>query len=279
MKNIKLVALDLDGTLFNSESQISPKTKEIIKKATDAGVYVVISTGRPFKGIPFQQFEGLGIKYAITTNGSGVYEMDPMKPIFVDTMSNDISFPIIDYLSTKNVHFDAFCDGGAISTHSCIEFIDKLILPDELKYYLRATRTRVDDVKEYLLANNTALQKMTLNFQKDESGVFIDREDVKEYLTSNPKITVVSGGFMNLEFTKAGVNKGVGLTQLAKHLNVPIEQTMAIGDTENDIEILKASGFSVAMGNAIDEVKKIADFVTLSNDEDGVGYAIEKFVL
>lgn len=278
MDNIKLIALDLDGTLFNNQGIITDANKEAIKRATSMGINVVISTGRPYAGIPFAQIEGLGINYAITTNGAGVYEVPSKKPIHIDCLDNSIAFPIFDYLLEKGVHMDAFLDGNAISPIQCLETAKRLNVPDSLKDYIINTRTRVDDIKEYMLENNIPLQKMTINFQTDENGELINREDVRKFLTSNPNITVVSGGYNNLEFTRVGVDKGQGLIHLAEYLNIDIEETMAVGDTENDMEILKAAGISVAMGNAIAEVKALADYVTLSNEEDGVAHAINHFI-
>lgn len=278
MKTIKLISLDLDGTLFNNKSIITPKCKQAIKKATEQGVKVVISTGRPYSGLPFEQIEGLGINYAITTNGAGVYEIPSKKEIHMDCMDNDISFPIIDFLLTKRVHMDAFVDGDAISPSKCLDTAKKLCVPASIKEYIINSRTRIDDIKEYMIVNNAPLQKMTVNFQTDENGVLIDREDVRLFLTSNPDITVVCGGYNNLEFTRKGVDKGQGLIHLANYLGIPIEETMAIGDTENDLEILKTAGISVAMGNSIEDIKKLADYVTLTNEEDGVAHAIEHFL-
>lgn len=278
MKTIKLISLDLDGTLFNNKSIITEKNKQAIKRATDAGISVVISTGRPYTGLPFEQIEGLGINYAITTNGAGVYEIPSRKEIHTDCISNEIAFPIIDFLLTKQVHMDAFIGGDAISPAKCLDTAKRLNVPDSIKEYIIDSRTRVDDVKAYMLEHNTPLQKMTINFQTDENGVLIDREEIRQYLCSNPDINVVCGGYNNLEFTRAGVDKGQGLIHLADHLGIPVEQTMAVGDTENDLEILKAARISVAMGNAIDEIKKNADYITLSNEEDGVAYAINHFI-
>jgi hypothetical protein len=119
---------------------------------------------------------------------------------------------------------------------------------------------------------------MTLNFYPDGQGGFTDREKVHKYLLSNPAIDVVSGGYHNLEFTRAGVNKGVGLHRLAEILGVDPAATMAIGDTENDLSIIRAAGIGVAMGNATDTVKAQADYITSSNEEDGVACAIEHFI-
>ena len=96
---------------------------------------------------------------------------------------------------------------------------------------------------------------------------------------ANPDINVVCGGYNNLEFTAAGVDKGMGLKKLAELLSIPMESTMAIGDTENDLAIIEAAGIGVAMGNATDAVKARADYVTTTNTKDGVAAAIEHFIL
>ena len=97
-------------------------------------------------------------------------------------------------------------------------------------------------------------------------------------LTNCPDICVVDGGFHNIEFTAANVNKGVGLRFLADQLGLTIEETMAVGDSGNDAEMLMAAGLGVAMGNASEEIKAIADVVTLSNEACGVAHAIEQYI-
>ena len=89
--------------------------------------------------------------------------------------------------------------------------------------------------------------------------------------------TFVSGGFSNLEFTRTGVCKVTGLKMLADFLDVPMERVMAVGDSENDLKMIEAAGYGIAMGNALESVKAVAKDVTLSNDEDGVAAAIEKY--
>ena len=97
-------------------------------------------------------------------------------------------------------------------------------------------------------------------------------------LESNPGVTSVCGGYHNLEFTRADVNKGVALHALAKILSIDPDETMAIGDTENDLAIIKAAGIGVAMGNATPAVKAQADYMTDDNESDGVATAMEHFI-
>lgn len=277
MNTVKLIALDLDGTLFNSQSQISTHNIDTIKKANEAGATVVISTGRPYSGLPFEQLKGSGIRFAITTNGSAIYEIESGKCLFEEAMDEDIILPILDFLLTKDIHMDAFIGGKGYTPVQCVAAGQKLANPPALKHYILNTRVRVDNLPLFIHENQLKVQKMTLNFYP-EGDVFKDREEVRKYLESNPAVTTVSGGYNNLEFTRADVNKGVGLQKMAQLLDIPVAQTMAVGDTENDLAIIRAAGVGVAMGNATTAVKSAADYITTSNDEDGVAAAIAHFL-
>ena len=277
MNAVKLIALDLDGTLFNSQSQISAHNIDTIKKANEAGAAVVISTGRPYSGLPFEQLKGSGIRFAITTNGSAIYEIESGKCLFEEAMDEDIILPILDFLLTKDIHMDAFIGGKGYTPVQCVAAGQKLANPPALKHYILNTRVRVDNLPLFIHENQLKVQKMTLNFYP-EGDIFKDREEVRKYLESNPAVTTVSGGYNNLEFTRADVNKGVGLQKMAQLLDIPVAQTMAVGDTENDLAIIRAAGVGVAMGNATAAVKSAADYITTSNDEDGVAAAIAHFL-
>lgn len=279
MKDIKLVALDLDGTLFDNSSRISERNLTAIRSITDKGIHVVISTGRPFEGIPFDQIKGTGINYAITANGSGIYEISTGKCLYENAMDEELVTPILNFLLTRDIHMDAFIGGKGYTPIQCVETAQKLTVPSSIKNYIITTRTRLDNILQFIHENQLKVQKMTLNFYPAADGTLIDRETVRKFLVSNPSITTVCGGYNNLEFTRADANKGVGLRKLAEILGVDPDATMAIGDTENDLAIIEAAGIGVAMGNATDAVKARADYVTTTNTKDGVAAAIEHFIL
>ena len=279
MKDIKLVALDLDGTLFDNSSRISKRNLTAIRSITDKGIHVVISTGRPFEGIPFDQIKGTGINYAITANGSGIYEISTGKCLYENAMDEELVTPILNFLLTRDIHMDAFIGGKGYTPIQCVETAQKLTVPSSIKNYIITTRTRLDNILQFIHENQLKVQKMTLNFYPAADGTLIDRETVRKFLVSNPSITTVCGGYNTLEFTRADANKGVGLRKLAEILGVNPDATMAIGDTENDLAIIEAAGIGVAMGNATDAVKARADYVTTTNTKDGVAAAIEHFIL
>ena len=278
MTDIRLVALDLDGTLFNNQSKISDKNRAALQAATGRGIHIVISTGRPYSGLPLEQLAGTGIRYAITTNGAAIYEIPTRTCIYEDAMEPSLALPIIRYLLTKDIHMDAFIDGNAYSTLSCLPAAQKLNMPPSIKKYILETRTRLDDFTGYIEESGRSIQKMTLNFYPDESGTLVDRENVKDYLMSIPDIECVSGGYNNLEFTKRGIDKGIGLKKLAGYLGISPDETLAIGDAGNDASIIQAAGIGIAMGNATEDIKAIADDITLSNEEDGVAAALYKYL-
>ena len=279
MPEIRLIALDLDGTLFNDQGIISEANRKAIREATAQGIEVVVSTGRPLCGLPMDQIGRTPIRYAITTNGSGVYEIATGKCLFEDGMDPSVTGPILSYLTGKDIYIDAFIGGKAYSTHKDKAQGDRLTLPPSLRSYVLNTRTRVDDLMAYILENKLSVQKFTLNFFSDGNGGHIDREEVHDYLMRCPQITCVCGGYFNLEFTRAGVDKGIGLMRLSEALGVDPAQTMAVGDTENDIAIVKAAALGVAMGNATADVIAAADVITDTNEADGVAKAIRRYAL
>ena len=263
----------------DNSSRISKRNLTAIRSITDKGIHVVISTGRPFEGIPFDQIKGTGINYAITANGSGIYEISTGKCLYENAMDEELVTPILNFLLTRDIHMDAFIGGKGYTPVQCVETAQKLTVPSSIKNYIITTRTRLDNILQFIHENQLKVQKMTLNFYPAADGTLIDRETVRKFLVSNPSITTVCGGYNNLEFTRADANKGVGLRKLAEILGVNPDATMAIGDTENDLAIIEAAGIGVAMGNATDAVKARADYVTTTNTKDGVAAAIEHFIL
>lgn len=125
-------------------------------------------------------------------------------------MDEEIILPILDFLLTKDIHMDAFIGGKGYTPVQCVAAGQKLANPPALKHYILNTRVRVDNLPLFIHENHLKVQKMTLNFYP-EGDIFKDREEVRKYLESNPAVTTVSGGYNNLEFTRADVNKGVGL--------------------------------------------------------------------
>ena len=278
MKDIKLIALDLDGTLFNKNGIITEEVKKELNRAAAQGVKIVISTGRPFNGLPFEQIKDTTIEYALTTNGASVYRIEGKECLHEDGMDLDTINPILDWILEKEIHIDIYMDGVGFTPIRCRQNLQRLDVPESLRTYMLATRTPVEDLAAYVNDCGKKIQKINLNFYPQSDGTFMYRDETLAFLKANSAIEVVCGGFNNFEISKAGVSKKEGLEFLASYLGTSLEHTMAMGDSENDYSMINAAGIGVAMGNASDDVKAIADYITTSNEENGVGEAIKHFI-
>lgn len=276
---IKLIALDLDGTLYNTNSQISERNREVLKYAVDCGITIVISTGRPYIGLPLSLLKEIGIDYAITSNGAGIYRVFDKTCLLEDAISPKDSAALLQQLYQFPLHLDAFIDGDAYTQSSTRGLIEQLQISESLRTYIRDTRIVVDDLADYVASNQLCIQKLTLNFIPDGNGGLAARENVIALLQTHPEYHYVSGGFQNIEVNKTGVSKAKGLRFLCETLHIPLTQTLACGDSENDYDIVTLAGIGVAMANSEKILLDAADFVSRSNDEDGVAYAIEELVL
>ncbi|BCN31188.1 Cof-type HAD-IIB family hydrolase [Anaeromicropila herbilytica] len=274
-KDIKLIGLDLDGTVFNNNKIISTRTKKAIENAIQKGVVVLPSTGRPFSGVPHDFMNINGVKYVLTSNGAVIRDLHSEEIIYQDLMDVDLSLRIVNAVSDYNSLLEVYIEGRGYSDNNALKSAISYIKDDALADYIIKSRIGIDDLSDFVQSENKAIEKIHLLFSD-----LSEKERVMEVLMKfDDEIVITSAMPNNIEINKKTVNKGNGLLALGKLLGIKREQIMACGDGGNDIEMIKAVGFGVAMGNAIEEVKEVADYVTLTNEDDGVAYAIEQFVL
>lgn len=277
-KKIQLLALDVDGTLFNTDGKVTKASIEAIKKAQEKGVQVVLASGRDYEALPWNQLKEVPIDYVITSNGSAVYRTKDRKCLKEECLDKEKMIPLFEFILSKKVYLSVFIDGRNYTPTQCFPYVEHMPLPEYVKGLLSNKGNRMEDIIGYLKEHDAKIQKATLNFQYLD-GEYFNREEVKERLEACPDINLVDGGFSNLEFTKTGVSKATGLCMITEYLDIPVESVLAVGDSENDVEMLQTAGCGVAMGNALDHVKAVADDITLTNDQEGVAAVIEKYIL
>ena len=273
-RTIRMIGVDLDGTLLNSEKQLTAYTREVLKKAIEQEVAVVVATGRPFSGVPDELKHFPGIRYALTANGARILDMQKQKVVYENLLSVESSEKVIDILRKHHAIHEFFVDGVGYMNEDGLKNVYAYFEDPHMAEYLQSTRIPVKDVKEKLQTMKCEVDKLQGIFRNQK-----DKEEALEELNTLSGIVVTAAMDNNLEINKEGTNKGLGLLQLGKSLGISREEIMACGDGGNDVEMLKEVWFAVAMANGSDPVKKAADFVTVSNDEDGVAKAIERFVL
>ncbi|GLG91633.1 Cof-type HAD-IIB family hydrolase [Sellimonas catena] len=275
MREIKMIGLDLDGTLLNSEKKVTKYSEEVLKEAIRQGVTVLVATGRPLSGVPEFMREFPGMRYILTANGARIYDRkDGEKLLFSHLLSNEDASRVLDIFEEYDTLRDVYYDGVGYANRAAIEQVEKYYPEPGMREYIRKTRKRVDNVREKMKEFSFGMDKI--------QAVFADLDERKEAMRRLKETTnlAVTGALVNnVEVNAAGVNKGNGLLELGKLLGITKDEIMACGDGLNDLVMLQTVGFGVAMANGHEEVKKHADYITLTNEENGVAKAIEKFVL
>ena len=267
--SIKLVAVDIDGTLLNSNNQVTPGVAQAVKNARDAGVKFVIATGRPIAGVQ-DLLEELDLRhpdnYVITFNGGLVQETSTEEDIICEPLSY-ADYLDIEFLSRKlGVHLHAISKEGIYTANRDIGryTIHEATLVGMPVYY----RTPEE------MTNKEIVKMMMI----DEPEI-LDAAIVQIPQEFHDRFTIVKSKPFYLEFMPKSVSKGTAVLHLADKLGFDRDELMAIGDEENDRAMLEVVGNPVVMGNGVPEIKKIAKHITKSNDEDGVAYALREWVL
>ena len=271
---IKLIALDLDGTTLTDDKHISPATREALEEAAERGVNVVIATGRTFSALPDEVFTVEGIRYVMTSNGAVITDIRENKVIYENYIAPHAVENIVELMAQHDFMVETFVGGIAYIDRKFYDGIrDRKIGYRHMEYVL-TTRKPVDDLLQFILDNKERIENVNVNFEYQE-----DRQMMREKMLQIPDTTLTTAFDTNLEMGGATTSKARALLHLEEILGVKPEEMMAVGDSPNDMAMMKLAGLPVAMGNAKDEVKAIAAFVTDTNKNDGVAKAVRKFVL
>lgn len=264
----KLIALDMDGTLLREDKTISKATKVAIEKAKEKGVKIVLASGRPVEGIQ-RYLEELnllsGEDFVVSYNGAVVLNTKTKEVINRTVLTGEDLHELYNLSKELKVNIHGFSKDGCIT-------------PELTKYSI-------------LEGEINGIPVITVDYDTINPGeeiikiMMVEEPEVLEKAIENlpkelyDKYTIVRSAPFFLEFLNKKVNKGSGIEALANSLGIKREEVICMGDAGNDEHMIRYAGLGVAMGNAFEEIKEMADFVTKSNDEDGVAYVIEKFVI
>ena len=270
-----IIALDLDGTLLNSGKELSETNKDTLAQAADAGWAIVPTTGRFYAAIPHIIRELPFIRYAITVNGAEVADVTNREVIYKAEIPYMQAVDIMSFFDNYPLIYDCYQAGEAFMTADMKLHIDEMTDDFHYRKMLKELRKPVDELKSFLNNKRQDIQKT--QFVTYDPNV--QKELIKILPQKFENIVISVTAKNNAEINNAHANKGEALWALADYLGVSRENTISFGDANNDMAMIKAAGIGVAMANACDEIKAAADFITLTNDEDGVAYGIKKFCL
>ena len=270
----KLVAIDMDGTLLNSDNEISTRNIDILQKAIKKGIYIVLSTGR-ILGSALYYANSINIKNPIVACNGAIVSWGKGKSILYEkAIKIQTSKEVIELAEKSGIYYH-FYDRDT--------FYTKKVDDENLEFYeSKKNNLKKQQVKLKVLENPIEL----LDTDKPNIYKFVfvedDRDkliDFRQKLKTIEEINICSSWFNNIEVMNDGVSKGSGLKYLINKLNIDKSEVVAIGDNENDISMFEMAGLAVAMGNGDEIIRKHSHVITDTNDENGVANAIEKHVL
>lgn len=271
---IKMIGLDLDGTVLTEKKELTVRTREAISSSLAQGVVVLVATGRPWMGVPEELRHFPGMHYALTSNGARIIDTQTDQVIEEHLLGPDLAQKVLEICGKYDTLQEVYFDGQGYAPADKMNCVEKYHKNPSMCEYMRKTRIPVDDISELVKKENRGLDKVQALFADMN-----ERRAAWKELEAEDGLELVGSLRYNIEINAAGVNKGKGLVNLGRMLGIRREEIMACGDGDNDIVMLREAGFGVAMANGEEKVKEAADYITLSNEEDGVADVIEKYVL
>ncbi len=269
MANIKLVASDLDGTLLTSEKIVTERLKAAIKNITDKGILFVPATGRVYDALP-EEIKALPSRYIITSNGARVY--DPHSD--TDLSSNYILPEDVDFslgtIEGKKVIIEIFMDNKAFIDEKAYHNLSTYNLTEGHEKYIKETRIPVS-VPHVLETKKSEIENINFIFADAKT-----RLEVINTLKEYGKVSVTTSSPNNAEITSLKATKGNALKDICDILGFNRENVLALGDSDNDLDMIIFAGCGVAMANASDHVKEAADIITKSCDNEGAAIILEQ---
>lgn len=283
---MKLIAIDMDGTLLSKYSTISEVNRDAILKAQRQGNIVSISTGRSLHDAK-QILHHAGLECPIITGNGGLsFESDKILQHHI--LSAEVLSEMMDLIQENGLYYEIYTNEGILIKKDGRDHLDKEIkaikcqsTSSELKraahiidiQYKQNGLIYVPDYQEIDFTDKGVYKLFVLSFDKEKL------EKLRENLTEREDISLTSSGTQKLEIGNAQASKGNALKFMTNHFGIPLDDTVAIGDNLNDLSMFEIAGTCIAMGNAEEIVKKQATYTTKHHNDNGVAYALREYIL
>ena len=270
----KTVLFDLDGTLLDGHSQLSPRTKVALDDLHRAGVQVIVCSGRPFSTIPKDILAHPAVRFVATGNGVRIFDKALGKDVYCCALAQQTLEDILELVQYYPVGYEFFIQGKA--------FANRAYLADPALYgadlmsnrYLTTTRAPFDDVRSFITAHRNTIDSMGLSLAdmvlKKQLWQRLEHEIEGIYVTSSvPRL---------LEVADARAGKGPAVAAILERLDLDATGLVAFGDADNDLGMIELAGMGVCMENGEAHLKAAADFIAPRHDQDGVAIVLEKLL-
>ena len=269
---IRCVALDLDGTTLNSQGKLSERTRQAIRAVLERRIHVIVASGRPVSSLPEEVVGIPGIRYAVTSNGAVVRDLETGEILREYKLTPEAAEEILGLTEGMDVAYETFIAG--------IPYAQASYVADPVRYgaaatavsYVRRTRKPVKDIRGFIRRHKRELDSIDVVIREGKEALW------KKLETQVEDIYVTSSVPQLLEISYKEAGKASGVRFLLDHLKIAREHLAAFGDGDNDSGMLRLAGVGVAVANAVPGCLAAADRITGSNDEDGVAAELERIL-
>ena len=275
--DIRIIALDLDGTLLDSQKRLSERNRAALERVVKKGILVVPTTGRFFGMMPPTVRDLPFVRYAITINGAQVYDRETDTALVRDEIPLEMALGIMEVLDRHDVVYDCYRSNWGWMTAALQAKAADYATNEHYLKMVREFRKPVPELKSHLRETVAEgdVQKIMMFSRLDDPDAKELKAIAREMTEKFPEIKVTASTWNNIELNIKTAHKGNALKRFAEHLGFTLDNCMAFGDGMNDLTMIEAAGTGVAMANAEPAVKAAAKIVTSSNDEDGVAAVLE----
>lgn len=265
MNRYDIVFIDIDGTLRNSDKELTEVTKEAIKKVIDKGIKVVLCTGRSRKYAKNVALLAGTSEYVVSSNGSEVTNINTDEVIYNGKIDDETIKGLLEYCQTNEINL-------LLNT---VKEDYQTINESDNRIYIEKMEEIKDEVNQIVITSMNYDRMLVIPDMFKDKFPNIHLNSTAEDLTNgnrHPKTDYYH------DYNIVGVSKAKGVVELLDYLNIPLERCITIGDSFNDVSMCEVAGYCVAMGNAVDKLKILADEVTKTNDENGVAEFLNTLV-
>lgn len=272
--DIRLIVMDMDGTLLNSHGQISPGNRDALLAAREKGIHLAIGSGRsPGDIAAFASENGLNDCALLSLNGA-YCQLAPNAPAFANHTLPDETAEMLQSILRPTKTTYGFFAQNTVSIFENGATVNENFWFSHMEGPYAPVLLRGEEGFQSMLHNCHGVNKLMCAASTQHA-----MDDVLYQLQTLDSLDLFMSWPLNLEIMPRGIGKGLAVQELAEHLGLNASQVMTIGDYDNDLSMIEYAGWSVAMGNACDSIRRAAKYSTLSNDEDGVAYAIRQYAL
>lgn len=269
--NIQGIALDLDRTTLNNQGKLSDETERVLRKVIEQGIHVIVASGRSFGSLPQSILRFPGIEYAITSNGAAIYHMPSGTCIHSNCLTPQSVLEILYLAENADVMLETFIRGQAYADANYVAHPERYQDSQGAVNYIKRTRKPIEDIRGFILEHQTELDCIDLvvlnSMERDRLC------ELAKHTVSDVYLTSAAPQLLEIAHRDAGKHQGVCF--LMQHLNIPQEAIAAFGDGDNDVDMLEFVGCGIAVENGTPACLAAADYISKSNEEDGVAYGIE----